>query len=95
GRGWANPAGAVLSLGLCLASLGEAAASSAIEAATVSVLGELPAMAGAAMGSSTQEIAERIAARVGDFAATSPEGDPASLMTQLAALGHQGVLDER
>ncbi len=87
GRGWANPAGAVLSLALCLASLSEAAASSAIEAATVSVLGELPAMAGAAMGASTQEIAERIAARVGDVAATSPQGDPASLMTQLAAVG--------
>ncbi|MGB3764291.1 MAG: 3-isopropylmalate dehydrogenase [Ornithinimicrobium sp.] len=89
GRGWANPAGAVLSLGLCLASLGEAAAASATEAATVSVLGELPAMAGASMGASTQEIAERIAARVGDLAGTSPQGDPTSVMTQLATMGER------
>ncbi len=89
GRGWANPAGAVLSLGLCLASLGEAAAASATEAATVSVLGELPAMAGAAMGASTQEIAERIAARIRDDASTNPQGDPTSVMTQLATMGQR------
>ncbi|MGB6022530.1 MAG: 3-isopropylmalate dehydrogenase [Ornithinimicrobium sp.] len=89
GRGWANPTGAVLSLGLCLASMGEAAAASATEAATVSVLGELPAMAGAGMGASTQEIAARIAARIGDFAATEPQGDPTSVMTQLATMGER------
>ncbi|MGB5952812.1 MAG: 3-isopropylmalate dehydrogenase [Ornithinimicrobium sp.] len=88
GRGWANPAGAVLSLALCLATLGEGTASAAIEAATVNVLGELPAMGGEAMGASTGDIGSRIAERV---AATGPEDtpelmDPASLMTQLAAV---------
>src|SRR5690606_8719410 len=55
GRGWANPAGAVLSMALCLASLGEGKAAAAVEGATVSVLSELPALAGAEMGASTQE----------------------------------------
>ncbi len=90
GRGWANPAGAVLSLALCLASLGEGAASSAIEAATVSVLGELPAMGGAEMGASTQTIADRIADRLAHPAVRhnghDNAGDPRSLMTQLAAV---------
>lgn len=93
GRGWANPAGAVLSLALGLASLGEAEASSAIEAATVSVLGEMPAMAGAEMGASTQEIAQRIADRLdtpstgaGSRGAAAAATDPTSLMTQLAAV---------
>ncbi len=92
GRGWANPVGAVLSLALGLASLGEADASAAIEAATVSVLGEMPAMAGAEMGASTQEIAQRIADRL-DTPSTDagssgaiPATDPTSLMTQLAAV---------
>lgn len=86
GRGWANPAGAVLSLALCLATLGEASASAAVEAATVGVLGELPGMAGEAMGASTADIGSRIAARVA--AGASAEPDPGSLMTQLAAVQH-------
>ncbi len=88
GRGWANPAGAVLSLALCLATLGEAEASAAIEAATVSVLGELPAMAGEAMGLSTADIGSRIAERVASSASGAPP-DPGSLMTQLAAVQHR------
>ncbi|MGB3185429.1 MAG: 3-isopropylmalate dehydrogenase [Ornithinimicrobium sp.] len=87
GRGWANPAGAVLSLALCLATLGEAAASSAIEAATVSVLAELPAMAGEAMEASTADIGSRIAERVAPGPNNAPP-DPGSLMTQLAAVQH-------
>lgn len=85
GRGWANPAGAVLSLALCLATLGEGAASAAIEAATVDVLGELPGMAGEAMGASTAQIGARIAERVGE-GRDHGAADPRSLMTQLAAV---------
>lgn len=81
GRGWANPAGAVLSLALCLASLGEGKAAAAVEGATVSVLSELPALAGAEMGASTQELGERIADRLTDDAA---ELVPSSLADQLA-----------
>ena len=84
GQGIANPAGATLSLALCLASLGEAAAAAAVEAATVEVLGELPALAGPEMGRSTAEIAERIAEQV--RAQRPGTADPASLMTQLAAV---------
>lgn len=87
GRGWANPAGAVLSLALGLASLGEPQASAAIEAATVSVLGEMPAMAGAAMGASTDQIAARIADRLDrSKGGVSTHADSSSLMTQLAAV---------
>jgi 3-isopropylmalate dehydrogenase len=80
GRGWANPAGAVLSLALCLASLGEGEAAAAVEGATASVLAELPALAGAAMGASTAELGKRIAERV---AAGAP-GVASSLAGQLA-----------
>ncbi len=94
GRGWANPAGAVLSLALCLSTLGEGLAAAAVEAATVSVLAELPALAGAAMGASTQEVGQRIADRLGASDSASAGADSAidadqgagSLMRQLATV---------
>ena len=82
GRGWANPAGAALSLALCLASIGEGEAAAAIESATAGVLGRLPELSGAQMGASTAEVGERIAAAVRD-GHTPVES---SLMTQLATV---------
>ncbi|GAA2185371.1 3-isopropylmalate dehydrogenase [Leucobacter alluvii] len=64
GKGWANPAGAILSLALMLGHLGEGEAARAVEAATVEVLGSLPSLAGADMGASTSELGSRIAAIV-------------------------------
>lgn len=61
GKGWANPAGAILSLAMLLGHLGQGEAAQAIEAATVQVLGSLPALAGPGMGASTEEIGARIA----------------------------------
>jgi 3-isopropylmalate dehydrogenase len=61
GKGWANPAGAILSLAMLLGHLGEGEAAQAIEAATVQVLGSLPALAGEGMGASTEEIGARVA----------------------------------
>jgi 3-isopropylmalate dehydrogenase len=61
GKGWANPAGAILSLAMLLGHLGEGEAAQAVEAATVQVLGSLPALAGAGMGASTEEIGARVA----------------------------------
>lgn len=61
GRGWANPAATVLSAALCLAWLGEGDAAAAVEAATASVLADLPALAGPAMGRSTSQIGDEIA----------------------------------
>src|SRR5699024_3091455 len=87
GRGWANPAGAALSLALCLASLGEGAAAAAVEAATAGVLADLPALSGPQMGATTEELGARIAAAVA--AQPEPTGGtsvPDSLMTQLAAV---------
>jgi 3-isopropylmalate dehydrogenase len=89
GRGVANPVGATLSLALCLASLGEAEAAAAVEAATVHVLGGLPAPGGPEMGQSTEQVAEQIAERVCIAAAdstTAAPPDSGSLMTQLAAV---------
>lgn len=64
GRGWANPVASVLSVAMLLDHLGEADATSAVEAAAISVLPELGAMAGEAMGMSTDEIGDRIAERI-------------------------------
>ncbi|BBF99729.1 MULTISPECIES: 3-isopropylmalate dehydrogenase [Pseudonocardia] len=75
GTGGANPAAAALSAAMCLAGLGEAEAALALEAATASVLAELPALAGPAMGADTATIGARIAERVGSAA---PIGDPAT-----------------
>ncbi|WP_083673368.1 3-isopropylmalate dehydrogenase [Serinicoccus sp. CUA-874] len=81
GRGWANPAGACLSLALLLGELGEGEAAATVEGATAAVLGKLPALAGEAMGASTGELGARIAAAVAE-GSTSPV--PGSLMGQLA-----------
>ncbi|MGD9986181.1 3-isopropylmalate dehydrogenase [Pseudonocardia sp.] len=86
GRGWANPVAAVLSGALCLAALGERDAALACEAAAATVVAELPALSGAAMGASTAEVGERIAARVATADPTTI-GDPAtSLMSAMAAI---------
>ena len=61
GTGLANPSGAILSLALMLGHLGESDAARAVEAATVQILGELPALAGVAMGTTTAEIGARVA----------------------------------
>ena len=96
GQGLANPAGAALSLALCLASLGEGEAAAAVESATAGVLAELPALSGAGMGALTPELGERIAEAVAgngaDGGPSAPSGGGAaglsgpSLMTQLAAV---------
>ncbi|MEV4596639.1 isocitrate/isopropylmalate family dehydrogenase [Amycolatopsis sp. NPDC049253] len=84
GRGWANPAAAVLSAALCLATLGERDAALALEAAAASVLAELPALAGPDMGATTDELGHRIADRVAT-ADPAAIGDPArSLISALA-----------
>lgn len=85
GKGWANPSGAILSLALLLGHLGEGEAARAIEAATVQVLGKLPALAGAEMGLSTSEVGSRIAAIVGEGTADTALV-PESLLGQLAEL---------
>lgn len=84
GRGWANPAAAVLSAAMCLASLGQGKAALAVENAAASVLGELPALAGAGMGASTEELGDRIVERI---TADTPVGvDGSSIMTAMAAV---------
>ncbi|MFC5947798.1 3-isopropylmalate dehydrogenase [Pseudonocardia lutea] len=86
GRGWANPAAAVLSAAMCLSTLGESEAALALEAAVASVLAELPTLAGPGMGVSTAEIGRRIADRVGT-ADVDDDGKPgASVMSALAGL---------
>ncbi|AXB41361.1 3-isopropylmalate dehydrogenase [Amycolatopsis albispora] len=86
GKGWANPAAAALSAALCLAGLGERDAALVLEAATASVLAELPAFAGPEMGADTAEIGARIAERVTDVD-PAKIGDPSrSLMRALAGL---------
>ena len=64
GRGWANPAAAVLSAAMCLDHLGEAEAAGAVESAVATVLPTLAAMGGHEMGASTSEIGERITAAI-------------------------------
>ncbi|WP_404287418.1 3-isopropylmalate dehydrogenase [Glutamicibacter arilaitensis] len=61
GKGWANPVGAILSAAMLLGHLGETQAALAIESAAVRVLGELPVLAGPAMGMDTAGIADAIA----------------------------------
>ncbi|KAA9166441.1 3-isopropylmalate dehydrogenase [Amycolatopsis acidicola] len=86
GRGWANPAAAILSASLCLATLGERDAALACEAATSVVLSGLTALTGPGMGADTAEIGRRVAAKVSDVALDAL-GDPArSLMTAMAGL---------
>lgn len=86
GRGWANPAGACLSLALLLGHLGEGGAAAAVESATAAVLAELPALAGAQMGATTEELGARIAQAL---SSGETDGGPVppvegSLMEQLA-----------
>ncbi|MGO0574887.1 3-isopropylmalate dehydrogenase [Ornithinimicrobium panacihumi] len=83
GRGWANPAGACLSMAMMLGHLGEGEAAAAVESATTSVLADLPALAGEGMGASTAELGERIAERLRDGSAPQVTG---SLMNDLAAV---------
>jgi 3-isopropylmalate dehydrogenase len=86
GKGWANPAAAVLSTAMCLASLGERDAALVCEAAAASVLAELPAFAGPDMGADTTALGERIAERVSTIA-PDELGDPGrSLMSLLASV---------
>ena len=85
GKGWANPSGAILSLALMLGHLGEGEAAQAIEAATVEVLGSLPALAGADMGATTAELGALIA----DFVRSGRANTdlvPDSLLATLANL---------
>jgi 3-isopropylmalate dehydrogenase len=84
GRGWANPAGAVLSMALCLSTLGEGAAAAAVERATASVLADLPGLAGEAMGASTDEVAQRIVGCLDTMDETVLSAP--SLMEQLAVV---------
>ncbi|QFG67797.1 3-isopropylmalate dehydrogenase [Ornithinimicrobium pratense] len=88
GRGWANPAGACLSLSLLLGHLGEGEAAAAVEAATAAVLAGMPAMAGKGMGASTSELGERIARAVttGETDAGPVARLECSLMEQLATM---------
>ena len=81
GRGWANPAGACLSLSMMLGHLGEGEAAAAVESATAAVVAQLPALAGAEMGASTEELGRRIADLVREGGAPAVQG---SLMSQLA-----------
>jgi 3-isopropylmalate dehydrogenase len=71
GKGLANPAGAVLSLAMCLAHLGEADAARAVETAVVHVLGTMGGPSGAAVGCSTQDVGRRMAAALQEAAAGS------------------------
>lgn len=88
GTGWANPAGQILSLALLLGHLGEGEAAQAIEAATVQVLGSLPALSGAEMGETTAEIGERIA-RIVESGTANVSLTPNSLLATLATLAPQ------
>jgi 3-isopropylmalate dehydrogenase len=88
GRGWANPAGACLSLAMMLGHLGEGEAAAAVEAATTAVLAGLPVLAGAGMGASTEELGRSIAGLVADGTATAVDN---SLMSQLARVVSTGT----
>jgi 3-isopropylmalate dehydrogenase len=86
GRGLANPAGAVLSLAMCLAHLGEAEAARAVETAVVGVLGEMEGLGGAAMGGTTDQVGRRIVAALEAAADGSlPRLAGSSVMDAMAA----------
>lgn len=86
GKGLANPAGAVLSLAMCLAHLGESEAAHAVESAVVHVLGSMDGLAGAQMGGTTSEVGERIVAALETVAAgTVPQLAGRSIMEGMAA----------
>ncbi|SEE39588.1 3-isopropylmalate dehydrogenase [Arthrobacter alpinus] len=69
GKGYANPAGAILSLAMCLAHLGEDKAALAVESATVNILGTMEGLSGPDMGGNTQEIGQRVAEALKELAA--------------------------
>lgn len=83
GTNTANPAGAILALALLLGHLGEGEAAAAVEAATVSVLGDQGDDPHSALG--TAEFGAQVAARVvtGEY---DPGLVPNPLMRALAAL---------
>jgi 3-isopropylmalate dehydrogenase len=64
GRGWANPAGSILSAALMLEHLGHREAACVVETAVGTVLPRLGGMRGAAMGMSTEEIGDLVASKV-------------------------------
>ncbi len=64
GRGLANPVAAVLSAAMMLDHLGQHEAAQSLEASAVFELSILPAMAGEAMGVTTDQIGDRIAERI-------------------------------
>ncbi|MCU4184959.1 3-isopropylmalate dehydrogenase [Acidiferrimicrobium sp. IK] len=64
GRGWANPAAAILSAALMLVHLGEVDAGGRVERAVAEVLPTLSALAGPGMGGSTADIGDAVAARL-------------------------------
>ena len=66
GRGWANPAAAVLSAAMCLSHLGEQRAASAIEEAVGAVLPTMRSMGGPDMGATTQQLGDHIAAAIAE-----------------------------
>ena len=66
GRGWANPAAAVLSAALCLENQGESEAARALEDAVAATLPTLGAMGGPEMGASTDQIGDRMASLVAE-----------------------------
>ncbi|WP_157884053.1 3-isopropylmalate dehydrogenase [Arthrobacter alpinus] len=68
GKGYANPAGAILSLAMCLAHLGEDQAALAVESATVNILGTMEGLSGPDMGGNTQEIGQRVAEALKELA---------------------------
>lgn len=83
GQGLANPVGAVFSLALCLAHLGEGEAATAVERAAVHVIGQLPALANPAMGKSTAQVGDAVLEALESGAGADL---PERLMRQMAAL---------
>ena len=61
GKGWANPIACILSVALMLEHLGEGEAAARVEDAAVRTLGRLKAMAGEAMGYTTQQVGDMVA----------------------------------
>jgi 3-isopropylmalate dehydrogenase len=83
GRGWANPAAAILSAALGLAWLGEARAALAVEQAVSAVLATLPGLAGPAMRQNTDEVGDLVAAHVRAQVDTGEPAFPGSVMQAL------------
>ncbi|MGO4385126.1 3-isopropylmalate dehydrogenase [Specibacter sp. RAF43] len=86
GRGWANPAAAVLSAALCLAALGQGEAALSLERAVASILAELPELAGPGMGASTEELGDQIAERIAQGHDGNDTSHGRSIMTAMASV---------